>query len=122
MLEMRPWNEPLRGNSRRTVQLADQDALKWGKSREKFGENGGSAALHRRCFILLYERTAFTPLLHHSEHTTRTTPSARSRSLQFDHTSHSIPNSDVHHFTLRPDHHQRRREASDLNVPLRSLL
>jgi len=37
-------------------------ALKWGKGREKFGENGGSAARHRRCFILLYERTPFPPL------------------------------------------------------------
>src|SRR5277367_5911685 len=98
---MQLWNDRLRGDFRRTVQLAGQDALKWGKGREKFGENGGSAALHRRCFILLYERTPFTPLLHHSEHTTQHPPSSSTKSLQFDHRSHSIPNFYAHHFTLR---------------------
>src|SRR5579863_835147 len=119
---MRPWNDPLRGDFRRTVQVADKDALQWGKGREKVGGNGGSAALHRRCFILLYERTTFTPLLHHSEHSTQSPPSAHSKSQQFDLRSHSIPNSDAHRFTLRPDHQQHWRAASDLNVPVRSLL
>src|SRR5271154_6787273 len=121
-LEIQLWNDRLRGDFRRTVQLADQDALKWGKGREKFGENGGSAALHRRCFILLYERTTFPPLLHPSEHTTQNPPSARTRSLQFDHRSHSIRNSHAHRFILRPDHQERWRVASDLNMPVRSLL
>src|ERR1700688_4929868 len=119
---MQLWNDPLRSDFRSIVQLLAADALKWGKGRSDIGEKDGSAALHRRCFILLYERTPFTPLLHHSEHTTQNPPSARTRSQQSDHGSHFVPNSDAHRFTLRPDHQQRSRAPSDLNVSVRSLL